>query len=472
MELFPLILAGGSGERLWPISRRSHPKQYQTLHTNQSLLQECALRMLDLDSARPPTIICSEAHRFITAEQLRLAGIAPAAILLEPERRNTAPAIAAGASWIGRAQPDAIIAAVPSDHMLTDGTALQHTIAEAAELAAQGRIVAIGVKPRYPSTGFGYIRQGEPLNAAGTACRVERFTEKPDTQTAERFLRDGGYWWNAGIFVFAARTLLDELERHAPAVAAGGRAAVDRAVEDLEFLRLEPDAFAGCPSISIDYALMEKTAEGAAVRLDSAWSDIGSWEGVWDASEKDADGNVAIGDVLLDGVRDSYVRSDAGLLAVQDVEGLVAVATEDATLVSGKGNADAMRTIVRRLTEVGRDEADVHVRQYRPWGHFETLGSGPGFLVKRLQINPGASISLQKHQHRAEHWVVVQGQAQVTRDDETFALSSNESVYIPKGAVHRIENLTDTPALIVEVQTGEELREDDIIRFEDKYRRT
>ena len=472
MDIWPLILAGGSGERLWPVSRRAYPKQFQSLHAGPSLLQECALRMRQLDGARPPVAICGAAHQFITAEQLRLADIKPAAILLEPERRNTAPAIAAGTYWISRSQPDAIVAAMPSDHMLADGAALRRAAADAAGLAAQGKIVAVGVEPRYPSTGFGYIRQGEPLNEAGTACRVERFTEKPDLPTAEQFLRDGGYWWNAGIFVFAARTLLDELERHAPDIAAGARDAVDRAAEDLEFLRLDPEAFAGCPSISIDYALMEKTDEGAAVRLDSAWSDIGSWEGVWDAGEKDADGNVAVGDVLLDGVRDSYVRSDTGLIAVQDVEGLVVVATADATLVSGKGNAEAMRSIVRVLTDAGRTEADVHARQYRPWGHFETLGSGPGFLVKRLQINPGSSISLQKHQHRAEHWVVVQGEAQVTRDDETFALRSNESVYIPKGAVHRIENLTDAPVLIVEVQTGEELREDDIVRLEDQYQRT
>lgn len=472
MELWPLILAGGSGERLWPVSRRSYPKQYQALHSDRSLLQECALRMRGLDGARPPTVICGAAHRFITAEQLRQAGVAPAAILLEPERRNTAPAIAAGACWIARARPEAIVAAVPSDHMLADGAALQQAMADAAELAAQGRIVAIGVEPRSPSTSFGYIQQGEPLNAASTACRVERFTEKPDLPTAEKFLRDGGYWWNAGIFVFAAHTLLEQLEQHAPNVATGARAAVADAAEDLEFLRLAPDAFAGCPSISIDYALMEKTAEGAAVRLDSAWSDIGSWAGVWEAGDKDAHGNVTVGDVLLDGVRDSYVRSDVGLLAVQNVERLAVVATADATLVSGKGSAEAMRAIVRRLTEAGRDEADVHARQYRPWGSFETLGSGPGFLVKRLQINPGASISLQKHRHRAEHWVVVQGEAQITRDDETFTLHSNESVYIPKGAVHRIENRTDAPALIVEVQTGEELREDDIIRIEDQYRRT
>ena len=338
-------------------------------------------------------------------------------------------------------------------------------------MAAEGSIVALCVAPDRPHTGYGYIECGVVANDAGTSFNIERFVEKPDETTAEDFLRQGNYRWNAGIFLFSARTLLEELAKFESEIVAGAEAAVAGAERDMDFLRLEADAFAACPSISVDYAVMERTGKSMAVVLDAGWHDVGSWDALWEVAPKDADGNVSVGDVVLEDVRDSYVRSDAGLVAAIGVDELVIVATRDATYISRKDYADVGKRVVSRLKQADRDEVMTHTRQYRPWGFFEVLGEGAGFQVKHLSLNPGAKISLQKHYHRADHWVMVSGSAGVTCDDQEYVLSENESTNIPRGAVHRLEISSGDPIRIVEVQTGDELREDDIERFEDLYRR-
>ena len=469
--IWPVILSGGSGERLWPLSRKLYPKQFQALTSDASLFQECAQRVGPDFGYRPPIVICNDDHRFIVAEQLRLVGIQAETILLEPVSRNTAPAIAAGAFRIGQTDPDAIMAVFPSEHMIPDGPALRTALDAGAALAAEGSIVALCVASDRPHTGYGYIECGVVANDAGTSFNIERFVEKPDETTAEDFLRQGNYRWNAGIFLFSARTLLEELAKFESEIVAGAEAAVAGAERDMDFLRLEADAFAACPSISIDYAVMERTGKSMAVVLDAGWHDVGSWDALWEVAPKDADGNVSVGDVVLEDVRDSYVRSDAGLVAAIGVDELVIVATRDATYISRKDYADVGKRVVSRLKQADRDEVMTHTRQYRPWGFFEVLGEGAGFQVKHLSLNPGAKISLQKHYHRAEHWVMVSGSAGVTCDDQEYVLSENESTNIPRGAVHRLENSSGDPIRIVEVQTGDELREDDIERFEDLYRR-
>ena len=470
-DIWPVILSGGSGERLWPLSRKLYPKQFQALTGDLSLFQECARRVGPDFGYRPPLVICNDDHRFIAAEQLRLAGIQPETILLESVSRNTAPAIAAGAVLLRQNDSEAIMAIFPSDHLIPDGAALRAALDAGAVLAAEGAIVALCVAPDRPHTGYGYIECGAAADDAGTSFNIERFVEKPDDDTARDFLRQGNYRWNAGIFLFSARTLLAELAKFEPEIVAGAEAAVTGAERDMDFLRLDADAFATCPSISIDYAVMERTDKTMAVVLDAGWHDVGSWDALWEVGDKDADGNVTFGDVVLEDVRDSYVRSDAGLVAATGVEGLVVVASKDVTFISRKDNAEAARAIVGVLKRSSRDELITHTRQYRPWGFFEVMGMGPGFQVKHLSLNSGAKISLQKHHHRAEHWVVVSGSAQVTCDDREFMLNENESTYIPRGAVHRLENISAAPISIVEVQTGDELREDDIERFEDLYRR-
>jgi mannose-1-phosphate guanylyltransferase/mannose-6-phosphate isomerase len=470
-DIWPVILSGGSGERLWPLSRKLYPKQFQALTGDLSLFQECAMRVGPNFGYRHPVIVCNDDHRFIAAEQLRLIGIDPATILLEPVSRNTAPAIAAAATWITQADTDAVMAVFPSDHMIPDGAALRKALGQAAVLAAQGSIVALCVEPDSAHTGYGYIECGEATDDSGSTFPIRRFTEKPNHETAQKFFRQGDYLWNAGIFLFGARSLRKELERFEADIIPGVEEAVTSAERDLDFLRLDMDAFATCPSISIDFAVMERTDKAMAVVLEAGWHDVGSWNALWDVSLKDASNNVTIGDVVLEDVRNSYVRAEAGLVAATGVDGLVIVVTKDATYISRKDNEDAARVVVSILKEKDRDELNTHTRQYRPWGFFENLGDGPGFQVKHLCLNPGAKISLQKHSHRSEHWVTVSGNASVTCDGREFTLKENESTYIPLGAVHRLENSSAEPISIVEVQTGDELCEDDIERFEDLYQR-
>jgi len=388
-DIWPVILSGGSGERLWPLSRKLYPKQFQALTGDLSLFQECAQRVGPDFGFRSPLVICNDDHRFIAAEQLRIAGIKPDTILLEPVSRNTAPAIAAAAVRLGQSDPEAIMAVFPSDHMIPDGAALRAALDVGSVLATEGYIIALCVEPDRPHTGYGYVECSAAANDAGTSFKIERFVEKPDESTAQDFLRQGNYRWNAGIFLFSARTLLEELAKFEPEIIDGAKAAVAGAERDLDFLRLDTDAFAVCPSISIDYAVMERTDKSMAVVLDAGWHDVGSWDALWDVGKKDADGNVSVGDVVLEDVTNSYVRSDAGLIAAKGVEGLVVVGTKDATYIGPKDSADAARAVVSVLKRTGRDELITHTRQYRPWGFFEVLGEGPGFQVKHLSLNPG-----------------------------------------------------------------------------------
>jgi mannose-1-phosphate guanylyltransferase/mannose-6-phosphate isomerase len=478
MHVIPIILSGGSGSRLWPLSRQDHPKQLLPIVNNTTLLQDTALRFRDQPGYGTPLVICNEANRFAIAEQLRESGVA-ARIILEPVGRNTAPAAAIAALHLAATDPDATMVMVASDHVITNLTAFHAAIATAAAAAAKGYVVALGVAPTAPETGYGYIQQGSPLAAFGdggtaTVAQIARFVEKPDLATARQFLASGDYFWNASIFVFKAATYLAELERFAPAMLAACRAAYDTRTEDLDFLRLGNEAFAAVPSDSIDYAVMEKTSHAAVVPvLDLGWSDVGSWGALWEiASHKDAAGNVVLGQAITEASENCYIRThDKQLIATVGVKDLVIVATKDAILVADRNQTQNVRAVVTRLQNSNRPEAIHHRTVYRPWGSYESLDDGDRFQVKRLVVKPGQKLSLQKHFHRAEHWVVVQGTAMVHRDGEEVLLRENESVYLPLGCIHRLENPGKIPLVLVEVQSGSYLGEDDIVRFADTYGR-
>lgn len=468
--IVPVILSGGSGTRLWPVSRESFPKQLWPLVSERSLIQETALRATGTGFA-PPVIVCNEAHRFLIAEQLREAGIEGARIILEPVGRNSAPAIAAAALLVAETNPDAVLWMMAADAAITKPDALNAALASAEAASRAGYIVTFGMRPDRPETGFGYIEIGEALAAAPGAHAVARFLEKPDAATAAGFVAGGRHLWNSGMFLFTARVLLEELQAHAPAVLESVRAAIAARRADLDFIRLDNAAFSACPSISLDYAVAERTSRAAVVPADLGWSDVGSWSALWDLGAKDADGNVAVGDVVLEDSRNCYARSDGMLTAVLGLQDAVVVTTENAVLAMHRDRAQDVKAIVGRLRAAGRPEASTHNRCYRPWGFYESLISGERFQVKRIVVKPGEKLSLQKHFHRAEHWVVVAGTAEVTRDDETIMLRENESVYLPLGCVHRLINPGRIPLTLIEVQVGSYLGEDDIVRFEDTYGR-
>jgi mannose-1-phosphate guanylyltransferase/mannose-6-phosphate isomerase len=470
-RIVPVILSGGSGTRLWPVSRESFPKQLWPLVSQRTMMQETALRAAGPAFA-PPIVVCNQEHRFLIAEQLREAGIGNARIVLEPVGRNSAPAIAAAALLVAETDPNAVLWMMAADASIADNTALQSALHTAAKAARAGYIVTFGMKPTTPETGYGYIETGDPLPKAAGVFAVARFLEKPDAATAERFLQDGRHLWNSGMFVFTARTLLEELERHAPAVLPAVRLAVTDRQSDLDFIRLGVDAFKSCPSISIDYAVAERTSRAAVVPADLGWSDVGSWSALWDLGSKDENGNVALGDVVLEGSENCYVRSDGMLAAVVGLKDAVVVVTEDAVLAMHRGQSQDVKKIVERLKAAGRPEAVAHNRSYRPWGYYESLIQGDRFQVKRIVVTPGRQLSLQSHFHRAEHWVVVNGTARVTRDAETLIVRENESVYLPLGCVHRLENPGRIPLTLIEVQSGAYLGEDDIVRLQDTYGRT
>jgi mannose-1-phosphate guanylyltransferase / mannose-6-phosphate isomerase len=469
--IIPVILSGGSGTRLWPVSRESFPKQLWPLISDHTLLQETALRARG-ECFGPPVVVCNQEHRFLIAEQLRAAGIPSPRILLEPVGRNSAPAIAAAASLVAETDPDAVLWLLAADHVIADTEALYHSLDTAAAVARAGRFVTFGMRPTAPETGYGYIELGGALDDAPGVFAVRRFIEKPDAPTAARLATDRQHLWNSGMFVFTARTLLDEMATHAPDVLAAVRQAVAERREDLDFIRLGVAAFAACPSISLDYAVAERTTRAAVVPADIGWSDVGSWGALWELGHKDADGNVAVGDVLLENARNCYVRSDGMLAAVVGLDDAVVVVTEDAVLAMHRDHAQDVKQVVDRLKAAGRHEAVAHNRLYRPWGFFEGLIQGDRFQVKRMVVKPGCKLSLQKHFHRAEHWVVVQGSALVTRDDETLLVRENESAYLPLGCVHRLENPGKIPLTLIEVQSGAYLGEDDIVRLDDVYNRT
>jgi mannose-1-phosphate guanylyltransferase/mannose-1-phosphate guanylyltransferase/mannose-6-phosphate isomerase len=471
LPVVPVILSGGTGTRLWPLSRESYPKQFWPLISDRTMLQETAARASGPDFA-PPIVVCNEAHRFLVAEQLRAARIDNARILLEPAGRNSAPAIAAAAVLVSAETPEAVLWIMAADAAIADVPALHAALAQAVVAARAGRIVTFGMRPTAPETGYGYIEAGAPLAEAPGVAAVARFVEKPDAGTAADFVAGGRHLWNSGMFVATAATLLAELRVHAPEVVSAAEAAMRGAATDLDFHRLGKEAFLAAPSISIDYAVMERTTKAAVVPASIGWSDLGSWAALWDAAPaRDAAGNVGVGPVEIIGSRGCYVRSEGILTGVVGLEDVVVVTTDDAVLVAPRARAQDVKLLVDRLKQAGRPEATQHRRVYRPWGHYEGLIQGDRFQVKKISVRPGQKLSLQKHFHRAEHWVVVNGTAIVQRDAESILLRENESVYLPLGCVHRLENPGMIPLTLIEVQSGAYLGEDDIVRIEDTYGR-
>ena len=469
-RVVPVILSGGSGTRLWPVSRESFPKQLWPLVSDHSMLQETALRGVG-EAFAAPLVVCNEEHRFLIAEQLRTVGVQGARIVLEPVGRNSAPAIAVAALIAAEKDPGAVLWMMAADAAISDTAKLHEVLVLAVAAARAGRIVLFGMRPRRAETAYGYIELGEPLADVPGVRAVARFIEKPDAATAAELAVSGHHLWNSGMFVFTAQTLLAELELHAPDVLAAARRAVEGRVQDLDFIRLDAAAFAACPSISLDYAVAERTDRAAVVPADLGWSDVGSWDALWEQTGKDSQGNAAIGDVLMENSTGCYARSDGILTAVVGLQDTVVVVTEDAVLAMHRDRAQDVKRVVDRLKASKRHEAVAHNRSYRPWGFYESLIRGDRFQVKRIVVNPGQKLSLQRHYHRAEHWVVVHGVALVTRDGEQHMVRENESIYLPLGCVHRMENPGRIPLTLIEVQSGSYLGEDDIVRLEDTYGR-
>ena len=472
MKIYPVILSGGAGTRLWPLSRAVLPKQLLPLVADKTMLQETALRVSGLPGLMAPLVVCGNDHRFMVAEQLRAAGITPLGILLEPVGRNTAPAVAAAAHFLKSVDPEAVMLVLPADHVITDREAFKDAVLRAASMVQGGGLATFGIVPKSPETGYGYIRRGAALANCADCYAVERFVEKPDLATAQAFLADGGYYWNSGMFMFAAERYLSELAKFAPEIADAADKAVNNGYRDLDFCRLDDAAFTACPSDSIDYAVMEHTQDAVVVPADIGWSDVGSWSALWEVQPHDENGNAQRGDVYLDGVKNSLVRAESRIVAVVGVEDMVVVETEDAVLVAHKDQVQRVKQVVDHLKSKERTEHLHHTRVYRPWGHYEGIDAGDRFQVKRITVKPGEKLSLQMHHHRAEHWVVVSGTARVTCGDKVSLLSENESTYIPIGMNHRLENPGKLPLHIIEVQSGSYLGEDDIVRFEDIYKRS
>jgi mannose-1-phosphate guanylyltransferase/mannose-6-phosphate isomerase len=464
-RLQPVLLSGGSGTRLWPLSREMFPKQFLPLVGDDTMLQATWKRVAPLASL-PPIVVANETHRFLAAEQLRVLDVSNPAILLEPVGRNTAPAIAAAALQAMAAGDDPLLLVLPSDHVIADAEAFRAAVALAAEAAEQGALVTFGIVPTGAETGFGYIHA-----APGDGVRkVLRFVEKPDAATAQAYLDAGGYYWNSGMFLFRASRYLQELERLRPDILAATRAAFAIATRDGDFIRLDKDAFAACPSESIDYAVMEQTDAAMVLPVDIGWNDVGSWSALWDVAARDADGNAWRGDVIAVDTRNSYAHARR-LVALVGVDDLIVVETDDAVLVAHKDHVQQVKDVVARLKTDQRSQAALHREVHRPWGSYDSVDVGDGFQVKRIKVKPGAQLSLQSHTRRAEHWVVVRGTARVTRDNDVFDLHANQSAYIPIGAKHRLENPGTQVLELVEVQSGDYLGEDDIVRYEDTYGR-
>ena len=467
MKIVPVILCGGAGTRLWPLSRELYPKQLLPLVDDKSLLQNTVLRLQDHRDAVDPILVCNEEHRFLVAEQLREIDVTPATIILEPIGRNTAPAVALGALQ-ALIEEDAVLVVLPSDHVIPDHPAFLEAVDRAITLAEDDHLVTFGVTPTRAETGYGYIKAGASLNAGD---EVEAFVEKPDVKTAEQYVASGNYFWNSGMFVFKATNYLRELANQREDIAHAVDSAFKSVSHDDVFTRVGEQAFTDCPKESIDYAVMESTDMAAMVPLTAGWSDIGSWQALWEVSEKDADQNSIVGDVITEGVSNSYIRAEHRLVSVVGIDDLVVVETADAILITSQSESQNVKKIVTRLQASERDERMTHRKVFRPWGYYESIDSGIKHQVKHISVKPGASLSLQKHQHRAEHWIVVAGTAIVTVDEKVFELEENESTYIPVGAVHRLANSGKISLEIIEVQSGTYLGEDDIVRLEDNYGR-
>ena len=479
--MIPVILSGGSGTRLWPLSRQAYPKQFLALAGEDTMLQATWQRVAELASAAP-LVVANEDHRFMVAEQLRQVGCTPAAIVLEPVGRNTAPAIAVAALQATADGADPLLLVLPSDHVIADAAGFRAAVAAATPAAQAGKLVTFGIVPTAAETGYGYIKaasdESTPTTTAQTqgarasaVRQVAGFVEKPDAATAAQYLASRQYFWNSGMFLFQASRYLAELERHAPAMLAACRAAFEGAKRDTDFVRLDKAAFAACPSDSIDYAVMEKTADAAVLPIDVGWNDVGSWSALWQVAQQDGDGNAHHGDVLALDCHDTLAWGDHRLVAMIGLRDIVVVDSDDALLVAHKDHVQDVKEVVARLKAEGRSESNLHRKVYRPWGAYDSIDMGERFQVKRITVNPGAALSLQMHHHRAEHWIVVSGTAEVTRGEEVLLLSENQSTYIPLGVTHRLRNPGKVALELIEVQSGSYLGEDDIVRLEDVYGR-
>ena len=469
LTLFTIILAGGQGTRLWPLSRMRHAKQFlDVTQSGLSLLQQTLLRLQPINTLAP-LLICNEEHRFIAAEQLRQLNLTQSKIILEPVGRNTAPAIALAALHATAQGHDPLLLVLAADHLIQDPLTFQHTVLSACPLAEAGHLVTFGIVPTHAETGYGYIQKGDALGEVGFT--VSRFVEKPDAQTAAAYVESGEYCWNSGMFLFRASRYLDELNASRPDILEACQAAMLDTAADLDFIRVDAQAFAACPEDSIDYAVMETTQQAAMVPLDAGWSDIGSWSALWEVSEKDAQGNHLTGDVLTLNTRNTLIKGEKRLIATVGVEDLVIIDTQDALLVAHKDQVQDVKKIVEQLKAQGRTEHLNHREVYRPWGVYDSIDNGERYQVKRISVKPGAKLSVQMHHHRAEHWIVVSGTAKVTNGDKTYLVTENESTYIPIGQVHALENPGVIPLELIEVQSGSYLGEDDIVRFEDRYGR-
>jgi mannose-1-phosphate guanylyltransferase/mannose-6-phosphate isomerase len=490
-KILPVILSGGSGTRLWPLSRELYPKQLLPLVDEKTMIQNTVTRLEGIADLGPPLIVCNESHRFMVAEQLRLINIRPSAVVLEPVGRNTAPAVAIAALQAMKGGADPVLLVLPADHVIKDFAAFHRAVEEGARLANSGSLITFGIVPDKPETGYGYIKKGKQIKIKAevkpktkgedplithhasriTAFKVDRFEEKPDLAKAKKFILSGEYLWNSGMFMFRASIYLDELRRFAPDILSACRKTLKGAVSDLDFTRLDPEAFAGCRSDSIDYAVMEKTGSAVVIPLDAGWNDIGSWSALWEVLEKDKDGNAVTGDVITKDVSNSFIYAGSRLVAAIGVKDHIIIETADAVLVADKDEAQKVKNIVAHLKSQKRGEALLHRRVNRPWGAYESIDSSDRFQVKRITVNPGACLSLQRHHHRAEHWIVVKGTARITKGSEVITVTENESTYIPLGAKHRLENPGKIPLELIEVQSGSYLGEDDIERFDDRYGR-
>ncbi|MEH6499678.1 MAG: mannose-1-phosphate guanylyltransferase/mannose-6-phosphate isomerase [Pseudoalteromonas distincta] len=467
--LQPVIMAGGSGSRLWPLSRQLNPKQFLRLTSNKiSMLQQTIERLEGIEITQP-LLICNEEHRFLAAEQLRQIGYNHASIILEPAGRNTAPAIALAALQLTAKGDNPLMLVLAADHLISDTEAFHQSIRRALPLAESGKLVTFGIVPTKAETGYGYIEQGEILGNDGFS--VARFVEKPDQTTAEQYLASGKFFWNSGMFLFHAQRYLDELKTFQPEILDACIKAMQSPTHDLDFTRVDAEAFAACPDDSIDYAVMENTSDAAMVTMDAGWSDIGSWSALWDVSEKDSHGNSTVGDVMALGTTNSLIRSDSRLIATVGVSDLIIVETKDALLVAHKDSVQDVKKVVERIKTDGRHEHANHREVYRPWGVYDSIDNGHRYQVKRITVKPGAKLSVQMHHHRAEHWIVVSGTAKVTNGEKTYLVTENQSTYIPIGQVHSLENPGVIDLELIEVQSGSYLGEDDIVRFEDKYGR-